>query len=617
MARVLAAVAAVAIASIAAQAAAQVQYTTCDLSLGGSPVALATGDFDDNGNPDLAVVDQARNQVIILLTDPLSFQMLNCANPGTRADVAVGASPGAIAAGDLDNNLTIDLVVATQAGISILRSNASGVFTAQQPIPGGPDPQAIAIADVTGDARADIIIGNGAENQVTVLRGAASNEFDFNQRVELPTGAPISFVLAQDLNLDSEPDIAAGSSLSGQVITFLHEVGTTFRTLPALNVGVAPRAMVAVDLTRDAVPDLAVVGGGVDGMLSTYRSQLPANEVQPFVQVPPALATDRLPTSVAAGNIDGNFDPDLVVSSQDDDTAQFFFGNGSGSVVGGTVNCDGSGDCIVGAAPQSVVLADIDADGDPDVITADQGDGSIPGSLTFLLSSHPPTPVPPTPTVTPNDTATRPSTPTPTETPTVTLTPTVTSTPNPCFVVRPTTGGCDNGGDCDTCVCATDNFCCNQGWDPMCVEASTGRCANECGFTPTQTPTITETPSRTVQPTRTPTETPTLTQTPSPSGTRERTPTSTPTETHTETPTGTIPSPTRTPTETLTPSITPTETHTPTRQPTATPQCFGQGTSQICTSGDTCALTPNPEHSPGALLLLLPGLLALAVRRGR
>jgi hypothetical protein len=39
--------------------------------------------------------------------------------------------------------------------------------------------------------------------------------------------------------------------------------------------------------------------------------------------------------------------------------------------------------------------------------------------------------------------------------------------------------------------------------------------------------------------------------------------------------------------------------------------------SQICTSGDTCALQPNAERSATALLLLLPALIGLAVRRIR
>lgn len=622
MTRVLAPLMALALIGIAVPASAQPQFTTCDFSVGGGPVAMVSADFNSDGNPDLAVVDQSRNQVVVLLTNPAAFERLDCNNPGTRADVTVGANPVAIAVGDLDNNLTLDLAVATQAGISILRGNASGVFTAENPIPGGADPQAIAIADVTGDARADIIIGNGAENRVTILLGADSNPFNFNTRLMLETGAPISFLLAQDLDLDSEPDIAAGSTLRGQVSIFIHNTGSTFFPSAVLDVGVAPTAMVAADLTRDAVPDLAVVGGGINGMLSTYRSQLPGNTTVPFVRVGSALDTGSLPTAVAAGNIDGDFDPDLVVSNQDDDDLLFFFGNGDGSVSPDAVRCDGAPQCVVGAAPQSVVLADVDADGELDVISANQGDGSTIGSLTFLLSS-----LPSTPTATPSATETPPATntrtatvtPTSTATPTDTSTPTATQVMTPtepisnCFISHPEPG-CDME-DCAACVCDVedggDPFCCGmQGdpptgfWDQTCVDKAEGdRCERVCPKPPaTVTPTLIPTSTGTLTPTHTPTTTNTNTS---------RTPTPT------ETPPGPTNTITLTPTITLTQTITPTETPIPTRQPTATPQCFGQGMSAICTSGDTCALTPNPEHSAGALFLLLPGFLALVLRRGR
>jgi hypothetical protein len=601
-----------------------VQFTTCDVSMGGSLRALATGDFNSDGNPDLAVVDQQRNLVLVLLTNAQAFRALNCSNAFMRADVTVGTSPVAIAAGDLDRNLTIDLVVATQSGISILRSNASGVFMADAPIPAGADPQAVAIADVNGDARADIVVGNGSANRVTILLGAAENEFALAQAVLLSVGSPVSFVNAQDLNLDAEPDILAGSTLpTGQVRVFLNNPDDpnnvpTFPTQSTLNVA-APTAMAVVDLTRDAVPDLAVVGGGVNGTLSIFRSNLPEMVNPAFSASDQEVGIGRRPSSVAAGNIDTDFDPDLVVTNQDDDTAPFFFGDGDGTVTLGAGNCSlGGALCETAAAPAAVALADVDGDGRMDVVTANQGDGSITGSLTFLLSSRPATPSPTVPIVATNTRTATPTptgpTPTPTDTPTGTFTQTPTQTPtetqtptatiSSCFIPR-LDPGCDMG-ECSACVCNGqdgDAFCCEEQWDFTCVQSAQGRCASSCPQpntpTITATPTITETPTRTSIPTRTGTETPTIT------GTRPRT------ATPTFTPTG----PTRTATPTIT--DTPTETPTGTRRPTATPQCVGQGMSQICTSGDTCAIAPNPHGSARALLVLLPAFLGLAARRRR
>lgn len=617
MRRFLAASAALAWALVGpTHVSAQVNWTVCDVGLGGSPVAIAAADFNRDGNPDLAVVNQSASQVNVLLTNPLAFRMLNCAGAVMRADVTVGASPVAIAAGNLDANLTIDLAVATAVGISILRSNDAGVFTAQTPIPGGADPRAVAIADVNGDARADIIVGNGSGNSITILLGAAQNEFSITTAIVLSTGAPISFLIARDLDLDSEPDIAAGSTLSGQLQMFLHDSGATnmFRSVQTIDVGTAPTSITAADLSRDAAPDLAVVGGGVAGALRVFLSQLPDSENPAFALIDMESPIGGRPSSVAAGNIDSDFDPDLVVANQDDDTVEFFFGVGDGTVAPGAVNCSVGGTlCEVGAMPRAVTLADVDADGRLDVVTANQGEAPVAGSLTFLLSSAPGTP---TPTEPPTAAATRTFTPTPsiTHTPTPSPTRTITPTPLPttsdCFIPR-ATPGCDQNPQCEVCVCGVDSFCCdeiNGVWDLRCVEVATGSCADDCGFaTPTiaNTPTITRTATRTATATASETETPTIT------GTRPRTFTPSPT------PTGTLSTPTPTPTITLTPTITPTRTHTPTQRPTSTPQCIGTGMNQICTSGDTCAIVPNPERSMRALLVLLPGLIGLALRRLR
>lgn len=626
MARVLASLVITAVAG-ASSAGAQAQRTVCDVGLSGTPVHLVAGDFNRDGNPDLAVVNQAGSQVFILLTDAQAFRALSCPGALMRTDVGVGSAPISIAAGDIDANLTVDLVVATADGISILRANAAGTFTAQAPIAGGADPRAVAITDINGDARADIVVGNGAGNAVTILLGAAQNEFAIANAIVLPTGAPISFLVVRDLDLDGQPDIVAGSTLTGELLVFLNDPQRTghFRLVETVAAGTAPAAVAAADLTRDGAPDLAVVGGGINGTLRIFRNRLLSGQPTGFVLSDTKTGVGARPASIAAGNVDEDFDPDLVVANQDDDTVSFFFGRGDGTVQVAAGNCNIGGVlCEVGAAPRAVVLADVDADGRPDVVTANQGDGRVQGSLSFLLSS-----APSTPTATFTRTPVPPTrTPTPTPTATITFTPSPVPSPTPttsnCFTPR-AAPGCDNPG-CMACVCQGQNgdpFCCQADggvWDLPCVQDALTRCAAQCGLPPTatvtSTPSVTFTPSRTASPTFTPTDTATP-------GPRTRSPTPTITLTHTATPPGDTHTPTLTPTVTLTPTIsrtpstTPTQTRTPTPRPTSTPRCVGQGQSQICTSGSTCAVVPGGASPAGALLVLLPGAVALLLRRYR
>jgi hypothetical protein len=132
--------------------------------------------------------------------------------------------------------------------------------------------------------------------------------------------------------------------------------------------------------------------------------------------------------------------------------------------------------------------------------------------------------------------------------------------------------------------------------------------------TPTDTPTLTETP--TLTPTSTPTVTNTPTNSPTSTATTTNTPTftNTPTDTATETPTETATntptptnSPTETPTLTNTPTNTPTMTNTPTDTPSSTPTVTNTPTNTATetptetatdTPTETATNTPTPTNSP-------------------
>src|SRR5262245_43577330 len=104
-------------------------------AVGTSPVAITTGDFDNDGFLDLAVVNSFSGTVSLLK------------NKGngkfkTADSYPVGVSPHAIVAGHFHSNACLDLAVANAGSntISILpnKCNGSGKFNAKNDIPGGP-----------------------------------------------------------------------------------------------------------------------------------------------------------------------------------------------------------------------------------------------------------------------------------------------------------------------------------------------------------------------------------------------------------------------------------------------------------------------------------------------
>src|SRR6478735_9427086 len=81
---------------------------------------------------------------------------------GPQAIYAAGVGPSSIAAGDLDGDRDLDLVVGNiNAGtVSILLNNGRGVFAAPKSYAVA-QPSAVAVADVDGDGRPEVETSDG------------------------------------------------------------------------------------------------------------------------------------------------------------------------------------------------------------------------------------------------------------------------------------------------------------------------------------------------------------------------------------------------------------------------------------------------------------------------
>jgi hypothetical protein len=464
-------------------------FVTCSVPALSSPFAVVTGDFNRDGTPDLALADAGSGQIALLFLNRSRFAVGDCLGAVSRSSASVGsASPVGLAAGDIEGNGSIDLAVALQSGVQILRNNGSGELQADsQPINVGVDPRAVVIADLDGDGRADIVVGNGNTNRVTIAYG---NSMGFETPVDLPANGPATTVTVTDLNQDSFNDLAVLSIGTGALTVYLQVPGSprpTFRPLPLVAVGIAPTALGIGDFDANGVPDFALTSGGTSGILDIFLSQLPGNEAVPFLRGPLPVQLSRLNRSsaLAVDDFNRDFFRDVVVANQGDATVSFFLGDGSASLVEVEGPCSirdpVSRRCSVGVGPRAVVLADVDGDGRSDVITANEEASTV----TFLLSSRPAhTPTPThtstrlpteTPTQTPTETATLTPTETPTQTPTQTATRTRTHTATPGPTDSPTPQ-CFSGG-----VCISGSSCAvvpapgaNVGWSAWWVLGMAG-----------------------------------------------------------------------------------------------------------------------------------------------
>src|SRR5262245_12409017 len=103
--------------------------------------------------------------------------------PSFVAPVAylAGNAPAGLVHADFNGDGQDDLAVANNTApgmVNVLIAQSGGVFLAPKSFPtGGAGASSLAVADVSGDGRLDLVVTNSASNTVAVLRGSGTGVF--------------------------------------------------------------------------------------------------------------------------------------------------------------------------------------------------------------------------------------------------------------------------------------------------------------------------------------------------------------------------------------------------------------------------------------------------------
>ncbi len=384
----------------------------------GQPFTLPTGissgsstvaDLDGDGRPDLIVV--ADDQHIYIYQNISTNRPLGTASfaPPLALPIPVlhNGNFGMIQAVDLTGDGKLDLVtadfmnselvvlknVSTPGGLLTTNSFAPAVF-----FPTGPTPFAVAVADLDGDGKPEIVTG-GAGNAVWVFRNISTpGVFNTNS-----LAAPVTFtvkpniktMVLADMDGDGKPDMVTANNLNGgnQAMTISQNLSTPGHLLFGTNVVfAAPTGSYAVavgDLDGDGKLDV-VVGSQNAQTISIFRNtsspgSISAGSLAPRVD----FHTGGWANSLAIGDLDGDGKPDIAVVEQLPSQMEIFRNTshpGSFSSTGlATPVTFGSG-----YNPISINLADLDGDGRPDIAFPNDYDGTVTFYQNLALQAGPP-----------------------------------------------------------------------------------------------------------------------------------------------------------------------------------------------------------------------------------
>jgi hypothetical protein len=346
--------------------------------------SLAVGDVNGDGKPDLLVADvcasssNCANGVVkvMLGKGDGTFQAAGTYGSG-------GYEAGSIAVADVNGDGNPDLVLANFCAdsnncvsgvVSVMLGNGDGTFQAAVTYgSGGWGAYSVAVADVNGDGKPDLLVtndcaddsGNCTIGTVGVLLG--NGDGTFRAAVSYGSaGSGFSSIAVGDVNRDGKPDLLVanqcGSSSNcangGSVGVLLGNGDGTFQAAVSYGSGGYGAASVAVgDINRDGKPDLAVAN-----YCATSSNCANGGVI-----------------SVMLGNGDGTFQPAVSITT---------LGNNTGAIVLADFNGDGkldiasgAGDALLlgngdgtfqapldlGASGQGITIGDFNHDGRPDL----------------------------------------------------------------------------------------------------------------------------------------------------------------------------------------------------------------------------------------------------------
>jgi hypothetical protein len=305
-----------------------------------------------------------------------------------------GGYPASIAVADVNGDGKGDLLVVNcgtdascdgSGSIAVLLGNGDGTFqTAVTYDSGGILASSVAIADVNGDGKPDLVVANcGSEfdcfgtGSAGVLLG--NGDGTFQPVVTYSSGGlGTRSVAVADVNGDGKLDVivtnCAYCSVSGTVAVLLGNGDGTFQSAVTYSSGGnGARSVAVADLNGDGKPDLVVAncadevcfsGNGTIGVLlgngdGTFQ---------------PAASYDSggiNASSVAIGDVNGDGKLDLLVANTNSCTVGEMIGNGDGTFQP-VATFDGCGLDPLGG-PASVTLADVDGDGKLDLLLGSDG----------------------------------------------------------------------------------------------------------------------------------------------------------------------------------------------------------------------------------------------------
>jgi hypothetical protein len=317
------------------------------------PSSLAAGDFNKDGKSDLVVAHFNTNAIAVLLGDG------GGAFATTRTQLAGGAK---LASADFNGDGRPDLAISSNlydlpSVVGIYLNNGAGTLSEPFYYQINRNPASILVDDLNHDGKADLIIGHGFSQGLTILLGNGAGRFSAPTNIAAASDSGV--IAGGDFNGDNNLDVVMfPANTNGTVALMLGNGAGGFGAPVNISSVASLTALTAGDFNGDGKLDLAMTNGSsmlfiLLGNGSGGFSEAPYSSIHVGGQ----NGYDTIYVTSADLNKDGR--TDLITSNTQSSTLSILLNNGSGFQSPTKIS--------PGASPGVVRVEDFNTDGNPDL----------------------------------------------------------------------------------------------------------------------------------------------------------------------------------------------------------------------------------------------------------
>ena len=329
-------------------------------------------DLDGDGNLDLFRAN-ADSLIIMMGQSGMAFS-----DPQVIHNSSVSGNARDLDSADLNGDGFADFLVALDGfpDFAIYYGNGAGGISQMDTLYLGIQPQFIELADMNSDSNPDMLLVRN-DNELWCYLGQGGKQFTPAGHLTLKSGITfLSDIRIGDFNEDNSPDVAAGVlTLAGadSILLIFGDGNGGFSHFTGFDSGNPfPISIDVGDLNGDTHLDIAAACPGSTTYMGSRACLFFGDGAG---QLGAALVNEwgNNETRIKIADVDGDTNPDLLISNPPFDDISYLSGDGSGTfVLKGNLNCPNY--------PQTLAVGDADNDGHTDVLV------STPASVSIFLT---------------------------------------------------------------------------------------------------------------------------------------------------------------------------------------------------------------------------------------